>query len=108
MQSTLVMRVVFGLILIAPFVARHANADSRRGERFAEHWCSACHGVKPSQGSPKPGAPSFSQLAADPSVSAASLRDFLMTTPHMAMPKLKLRPQDMDNVVGYILSLRRG
>ncbi len=82
------------------------KADVRRGEHFAEQWCGVCHGVLPNQASPRPNAPSFSTLAADPTVNDASLRTFLRTTPHRAMPKLKLSRVDLDDVVAYILSLR--
>ena len=45
-------------------------------------------------------------IAADPSTTDASLRGFLNTTPHMAMPKLKLTARDQDDVIAYILSLQ--
>jgi hypothetical protein len=52
------------------------------------------------------GVPRFSDIAADPTTTDASLRGFLNTTPHMAMPKLKLTARDRDDVIAYILSLR--
>jgi mono/diheme cytochrome c family protein len=83
-----------------------AAADARRGEIFAQRWCSQCHGIRPNQGSPKNNVPSFSDLARHPSIGENWLRAALRTTPHGAMPKFKLRRQDLDDTVSYILSLR--
>ena len=89
-------------------VASHAAAaDARRGEMFAKRWCSQCHGITPNQSSPKNNVPSFSELAGHRSIDENWLRAALRTTPHGAMPKFKLRRQDLDDVVSYILSLRR-
>jgi mono/diheme cytochrome c family protein len=93
--------------LIAFYGVGSGSADDRRGEWFAGKWCSACHAVAPNQASPRPSAPAFSDVAADPSVNEASLRIFLRSTPHQSMPKFKLTPKDTDDVIGYILSLRR-
>jgi cytochrome c2 len=94
------------VILIALCGSGTGRADSRRGEWFAEKWCSECHAVKPDQSSTNPSAPRFSDVAANPSISDASLRAFLGTTPHWSMPKLKLKSNDLNDVIGYILSLR--
>ncbi len=101
-----IVRLVIALSLIATSGASGARADAPRGERFAAQWCSVCHAVTPGQASPRPGAPRFADIAANPSTTDASLRGFLDSTPHMAMPKLKLTPRDQDDVIAYILSLR--
>jgi mono/diheme cytochrome c family protein len=100
------VRLVIALALIAGYAASSAMADARKGEAFAQQWCSVCHAMRPDQASPRPGVPRFSDIAADPSTTDASLRGFLNTTPHMAMPKLKLTARDRDDVIAYILSLR--
>jgi mono/diheme cytochrome c family protein len=97
-----------GIMLGAISAGQSAWADARKGEMFAERWCSQCHGVHPNQLSPKSGVPSFTDLARHPSVDEQWLRVSLRTTPHRAMPKFKLRFQDLDNVVSYILSLQPG
>jgi mono/diheme cytochrome c family protein len=94
------------IILMASGVTSSGRADSRRGEWFAEKWCSQCHAINPNQISANPSAPRFSDLAASPAISDASLRAFLRTTPHWSMPKLKLKSNDLNDVIGYILSLR--
>jgi mono/diheme cytochrome c family protein len=94
------------VILIASGETGSGRADSRRGEWFAEKWCSQCHAMNPNQISANPAAPRFSDLAANPSISDASLRAFLNTTPHWSMPKFKLKSNDLNDVIGYILSPR--
>jgi hypothetical protein len=94
------------VILIVSGGTSSGRADSRRGEWFAEKWCSQCHAIRSDQISANPSAPRFSDLAANPSISDASLRAFLRTTPHWSMPKLKLKSNDLNDVIGYILSPR--
>jgi mono/diheme cytochrome c family protein len=101
-----IMRLVIALSLIAGFAVSGARADARRGEAFTQQWCSVCHATRPGLASPRPGAPRFSDIAAEPRTTDASLRGFLKTTPHMAMPKLKLTARDQDDVIAYILSLQ--
>jgi mono/diheme cytochrome c family protein len=83
-----------------------ARSSAQRGEQFSERWCSQCRGVKPNQTSPYPAAPSFSDLADNPSTTRHSLTVSLRTTPHWTMPKIKPKSADIDDVVSYILSLR--
>lgn len=100
-------RTVAALALCIAVVSSHrAAADARKGEAFSERWCAQCHAVNPNQLSTKPQAPRFADLAKNPKVDDQWLRTSLRTTPHRAMPKIKLKPDDIDNVVSYILSLR--
>jgi hypothetical protein len=55
--------------------------------------------------SPNPAAPPFVILANEPSVTDAALRT-LMKTPHDEMPALVLHPDQIDDVVAYIRSLK--
>ena len=82
-----------------------ARADAARGSALAEHWCSQCHGVRPNEASASPKAPRFSEIAAEPSATERSLRVFLRT-PHVNMPNLILQPDDIDDLVDYILSMK--
>jgi mono/diheme cytochrome c family protein len=87
-------------VLAAP---EDAKADAARGQGLAEQWCSQCHGVRPSQANSE--APSFSAIAAEPSASQYALRTFL-SVPHPTMPNFILKPDDIDDIVGYITSLK--
>lgn len=81
--------------------------DVAAGRKLAGEWCSSCHLVEP--GATRGGtdsAPPFATLAADPRTTDFRLRAFLMT-PHQNMPDFRLSRGETDDLVGYILSLRR-
>ena len=81
--------------------------DVATGHRLAVEWCSSCHVVE--SGATRGGtdsAPPFATLAADPRTTDFRLRAFLMT-PHQNMPDFRLSRSETDDLVGYILSLRR-
>ena len=75
------------------------------GESLAKKWCAECHAVRAGGGGPNRSAPAFSELAAEPSITEYSLRA-LLRSPHATMPQLMLTPDETDDVVGYILSLK--
>src|ERR1051325_4819504 len=83
----------------------NARADAARGLALAERWCSQCHGVRPNDASLTPKVPTFPAITAEPSATNPSLRVFLRT-PHASMPNLILQPDDIDDLVDYILSLK--
>ena len=85
--------------------AGDAQAVAPRGENLAQSWCSQCHAVKPDQSSANPAAPRFPDVAAEPSMTEYALRAFLKT-PHPTMPHIMMNADDMDDIVGYILSLK--
>ena len=104
-------RVVAALstILLAACV-RQADAqeigDIAVGRRLAETWCSSCHLIDASPGrAVSNGAPSFTAIAGMKSTTILSLRPFLQT-PHAQMPDLHLSRDEIDDLAGYILSLR--
>jgi mono/diheme cytochrome c family protein len=82
-----------------------AKAAAARGESLAAGWCAQCHAVKPSQVSADPAAPTFSELAAEPSVTESAIR-VLLRTPHSTMPNFMINADDIDDIASYILSLR--
>jgi mono/diheme cytochrome c family protein len=95
----------YAAAIITLVVAGNAWAAAPRGETLAERWCAECHAVKPNQSSANPAAPKFSDVAAEPSITELSLRAFLKT-PHATMPNIMMKPDDMDDIVSYILSLK--
>jgi len=101
-----IVRVLLVMAAIIVLAGREeAKADAARGRTLAEQWCSQCHGVRPSQPSANSQAPAFPAIAAEPSASDFALRTFLRV-PHPTMPNFILQPDDVDDVVGYILSLK--
>ena len=95
-----------GVVLVAAIAGTgQAKADAARGQALAKQWCSQCHGVGPDELSLTPKMPSFSEIAAEPSVTEPALRVFLRTS-HPTMPNLILNQDDTDDLVSYILSLK--
>ncbi len=84
-----------------------AGADSATaGHQLAQAWCSTCHVIDATRAGASNAAPDFVQVANLPSTTALSLKVFLRTS-HPSMPNLVLTPDQIDDVVNYILSLKR-
>lgn len=81
--------------------------DVAAGHRLVERWCGNCHVAGPdeSRGS-STGAPTFTAIAQMKTTTPLGLRAFLQT-PHARMPDLQLTRNEIDDIVGYVLSLRR-
>ena len=102
------------IALAALFLIRLHNANgttvasdsASAGHRLAEAWCNACHALEGSPAGASSAAPDFVQVASQPSTTELSLRVFLKTN-HRSMPNLVLTPAQADDLVNYILSLKR-
>ena len=82
-----------------------APADPMAGQNLADKWCSECHGIRAERVSPNRAAPTFPELAAEPSITEYSLRA-LLRSPHETMPHITFTPDQLDDIVGYIMSLK--
>jgi mono/diheme cytochrome c family protein len=87
-------------------IAEIGDADS--GRKLAMQDCRACHDVGSSaQRVPgQKGPPSFYAVANMASTTPTSLYVFLHTS-HPTMPNFRLDKKESDDVIAYILSLRR-
>ena len=78
----------------------------RGGRELALGVCSVCHMVK---GDPTPtiytDAPDFHNIANTRDMSPVVLQEFLFG-PHPTMPSLHLSPDEANDVIGFIMSLR--
>lgn len=100
-------RIALLLLLTTPALAQPEPGDARAGQHLAATWCANCHQVAPTGPGPaNDAAASFSAIAAMPSTTSMSLRVFLQS-PHGAMPDYRLSREQMDDIVAYLLSLRR-
>lgn len=110
---------VFGgtnsIYLLAMIVALLPPAEARAGEpgnpnvgrTFASDHCSECHAIKENEAlSPNAGAPSFTSVANTPGMTGLALSAWLDTA-HPTMPNFILSKQDRDDVIAYIISLKR-
>ena len=118
-MTKIYMTLMVGAILVLPANALCADASDKarvdRGRDIAEKICWPCHVVGAGERfSPilrEPG-PDFRAIAAKSGTSAESLTTFLHSTHRTegkpyAMPSPRLTDEMIDQVVGYILSLRQ-
>jgi mono/diheme cytochrome c family protein len=80
--------------------------NPEQGAALVRDVCSECHAILRGQLlSPNLRAPTFAEVAATPGMTAAALT-VTLTTPHAGMPMFMLTPEQRQNVIGYILSLK--
>jgi mono/diheme cytochrome c family protein len=97
------------LFLIRPHDARGAilpQDSTAAGHRLAEAWCKECHAIEAKPTRHATAAPDFADIASRPSTTALSLKVFLRTN-HPSMPNIVIAPDQADDLVNYILSLKR-
>jgi cytochrome c len=103
MPCRLPAAVLLSLVLAAA-TARPTRADATRGSQLARQWCASCHVTSGNPaGNVQQGPPSFHTIAG--ARTADQLGAFL-SHPHGAMPDLSLTRQEIDDLVGYIETLR--
>ncbi len=87
-----------------------AQAQQREvgGLSVAKAVCSRCHSVeKNSPPSRDPAAPRFEDIANLPGITARGISEALQTIPHRRMPNYTMDKGVLDDLVTYILSLKR-
>ncbi len=109
-QAPLPLRFLVGLcVALAPWFANVQTLPGNPlvGRQLAERWCASCHLVSPLPVGPVgDGAKPFQSIADRPSTTPLSLRAFWQT-PHGQMPDLHISRREGDDLIGFILSLRR-
>ncbi len=104
------------LILIALFAIRlrvaaaqgltpDLSGDPAAGHRLAAAWCSECHAIEGTARRGRTGA-TFTAIAKRHGTTALSLNAFLRSN-HNQMPNFIIARGDADDIVAYILSLKR-
>jgi cytochrome c len=76
------------------------------GLRLAQAWCKDCHAIEAGTSGTRGGPPDFVAIANEPSTTALGLKVFFQTS-HRNMPNLIITPDQADDLVSYILSLKR-
>jgi mono/diheme cytochrome c family protein len=107
MQQSARLATLAAVLTTAAVRAFAQDATVAAGHDLARLVCVACHvvdGERPSRPLVA-GAPAFRDVANTPGMTAAALHVFL-TTSHQKMPNLILKPEEMKDVIAYILSLR--
>ena len=78
----------------------------RDGRRLAHAECAQCHGVDRKGYSTNPAAPAFDDIANVPGMTSMALMVALRTS-HRSMPNLIIKGRNAQNIIAYILSLKR-
>ena len=88
--------------------AQARDLDFRqKGHLLARQVCGECHAVgKRDFGWSNSQAPSFATIAATPGMTAMALRVFLNTS-HRTMPNIILTNDQTNEIVAYIVSMRK-
>ena len=83
-----------------------ATASQAQEPEVARNTCSECHATERGQPlSPNLRAPTFVEIANTPGVTEAALL-LMLTTPHAGMPMFILSPQQRQQIIDYVLSLK--
>lgn len=92
-------------LAIAPAFAQETGSAAR-GLAYAKRHCAECHAVEADRDiSPVVGIAPFKEIANTPGMTPLALRIWFQS-PHPNMPLIMLAPDDRDDVVAYITSLR--
>jgi mono/diheme cytochrome c family protein len=82
------------------------QGNAQRGKAYAEQLCSDCHRTgREAAPSGDPKAPPFSTVAKTKGMTAMALGVWMQTS-HPTMPNIRLKPETMDDIIAYILTLR--
>ena len=111
-RSTIAVRALCAAagaaVVLTPAFAGTADVGNvREGLIYARAHCGECHAVESSDEiSPDIHAPNFVSVANTPGMTERALVVWLQTS-HPTMPNIILPPDQRDNVVAYIMSLKR-
>jgi mono/diheme cytochrome c family protein len=87
-------------------LAQPADGDPAAGRQLATMLCSSCHRVLPMTLSDKADPPSFQSIADLPSTTGLSLNVFLHSN-HRNMPDFMVSAAESNDLIAYILSLKK-
>jgi mono/diheme cytochrome c family protein len=98
---------VVAAVALALSVAALAQPGERAaGRRLATELCGDCHQARPPFPTLYQYPPSFGDIAKLPSTTRLSLKVFLQSN-HKQMPNFIIAKSDADDIITYILSLKR-
>jgi mono/diheme cytochrome c family protein len=104
--------MIFGLVMLTAGEPRGVQAQTvanlSHGRELAQQLCSSCHLVHADQPGPVPdGVPSFMAIAGQGDATEDRLIAKLLAPPHPAMPEPPVDRRQMQDLLAYILSLRK-
>ena len=101
------MAALAAALVVTSAGLRAQESDVAAGHAFARNACQPCHAVEAEQRTPRRIVigPAFRDVANTSGMTATAVRVFLRTS-HPKMPNLILTPEETEDVIAYILSLR--
>ena len=102
--TALILALGATLATLQPLSAQGLRGNAESGRHTAINLCSGCHRVDSSTFGIF--AADFTEIAKLPSTTALSLRVFVQSS-HKNMPNIMLEPEQSDDVIAYIMSLKR-
>jgi mono/diheme cytochrome c family protein len=94
----------FVLTSATAVIAAEKEGDPQAGFEYAHTYCATCHGISEEK-SPLPQAPRFRHVADTTGMTATALQVWMQTS-HPTMPNIIVEPNDMRDIIAYILSLK--
>jgi mono/diheme cytochrome c family protein len=95
------------MVIVIAHAHAQAPGDPQKGRAIAQRFCSECHAVgERTVRSPNSEAPSFTAVASTPGMTVMALNVFFQT-PHRAMPNLILKTDQKNDIIAYIMSLKK-
>ncbi|CAN1721235.1 Subtilisin-like protease SBT4.7 [Hyphomicrobium sp. 1Nfss2.1] len=79
--------------------------NKEEGHAYAQKFCTECHAIEKDESMLFSEVPSFQEVADSEGMSPRALSVWLRTS-HPNMPDFIIPPDDIDNLVAYIMSLR--
>lgn len=111
-RAAAILAAILAAVLAAAVAAAVAAAMAAElgspvaGLDFARAHCARCHSVEPEGEGLVPSREiAFIEIARDPAMDEVTIRAYLRM-PHEEMPNVMLTPEQTDNLVAYILSLK--
>jgi hypothetical protein len=89
-----------------PVLAQPVNGDPASGRWISSRLCRSCHQVLPMIISSKADPPSFQSIADLPSTTGIALNVFLHSN-HRNMPDFIISSAESNDLIAYILSLKK-
>ena len=109
MRLTVILSLFVATTFAVPiraFAQTPVESDHSLGRQVALELCSSCHRITGEQPRPRQDIPTLTAIANLPSTTALSLRVFLRSN-HKGMPNLIVSETDTEELIEYILSLKR-
>jgi cytochrome c len=99
------LAAILALLMLGLVAAHTARADAAKGAQLARQWCANCHVIANNSSASVPQGPPTFPAIAHSGMTPDQLRAFL-SHPHGSMPDLALSRAEIDDLIGYIQTLR--